>query len=359
MERGWFWLCSIPGLYRKDLKLLMQYFGSPEAVRDASVKELSGLPFLKEEQKKKLICHKNIFLEEDEYHKCRSKGIKFISCENRAYPRCLLQIADYPYGLFVKGQVPGEEERCIAVIGARMCSNYGRNMARELSAKLAVNGIRIVSGLAYGVDGTAQASCLEAGGKSYGVLGSGVDICYPREHFRLYEQLEYQGGIISEYPPGTKALPAHFPLRNRIISGLSDMVVVVEAKKRSGSLITADVALDQGRDVFAFPGRIGDVLSEGCNSLIAQGAGIITDIDVFLEENGIILKKVKKKKNCNIMLAEEENMVYSCLDSRPRSLQGIAEGVKIPVNQVLSAISSLEMKGFAAEVSKNYYVRKK
>lgn len=359
MEREWFWICSLPGFYRKDLKLLLQYFGSPGEVMNAAARELAGIPFLKEEQKKRLLCHRERFEEEMEYHKCRERGIEFISHKHSAYPKRLLQTADYPYGLFVKGKLPEEGDRCIAVVGARMCSNYGRAMARELSVKLAANGVCIISGLAYGVDGIAQSSCLEAGGQSIAVMGCGVDICYPRENRELYEKLPYQGGVISEYPPGTKALPGHFPLRNRIISGMSELVVVVEAKKKSGSLITADIALEQGRDVFVFPGRIGDALSEGCNGLIAQGAGIVTDIDTFLVENGIILKNMKKKKNCNIMLATAENMVYSCLDSRPKDLQRISEEAKMPVNQVMSAISSLQMKEIAEETAKNYYVKKR
>lgn len=358
MEKAWFWFCSIPGIYRRERQYLLEYFKSPEAVWQASAQEIGKLPFLKEGQREKLIAHQKTFLTEQEYHKWRDKGIRFISCENPEYPKKLRAIGDYPYGLFVKGQVPREQERCIAVIGARMCSNYGRNMARELAAKLAQGGVSVVSGLAYGIDACAQEACLEAGGKSYGILGCGADICYPREHGALYAQMALQGGVISEYPPGTKALPFHFPMRNRIISGMAELVVVVEAKKKSGSLITADTALEQGRDVFAFPGRIGDALSAGCNSLIAQGAGIITAVDAFLEENGILSGRMKKNENRNNMLAEAENMVYSCLDSRPKSLQTIAQEADCPVNQVMGAISALLMKGFAQEISKNHYVKK-
>lgn len=358
MEWNWYWLCSIPGFYRWDIRNLLQFFETPDAVRHASEGELSGLPFLKEEQKKQIICHKRSFSEEEEYHKCRQRGIHFISCEQEEYPSRLLQITDYPYGLFVKGNLPGNQERCVAVIGARMCSNYGRSMAREMSGLLAQNGVSVVSGLACGIDGAAHAGCLEQGGKSYGILGSGADICYPRENFRLYEEMsEGRGGIISEYPPGARALPFHFPMRNRIISGLAEIVVIAEAKKKSGSLITADLALEQGREIFAFPGRVGDALSEGCNRLIGQGAGIISDISDFLIENGILDKKVKKKKNCNIVLATAENMVYSCVDSQTRSLQNILEQVDLPVNQVLSALVSLQMKGLISETAKNYYTR--
>lgn len=358
MEWDWYWLCSIPGVYRKDIRNLLQFFGTPDAVRHASAGEVSFLPFLKEEQKKQIICHGRSFSEEEEYHTCRKKGIHFISCEHKDYPSRLLQIPDFPYGLFVKGELPGQQERCIAVIGARMCSNYGRSMARETAGLLAQNGVSVVSGLACGIDGAAHGGCLEQGGRSYGILGSGADICYPKENFGLYEEMSGgRGGIISEYPPGAKALPFHFPMRNRIISGLSEIVVIVEAKKKSGSLITADLALEQGREIFAFPGRVGDVLSEGCNRLIAQGAGIISDISDFLVENGILDKKVKKKRNCNIVLATAENMVYSCVDSQPRNLQSILEETDLPVNQVLSILGGLQMKGLISETAKNYYTR--
>lgn len=357
MEWDWYWLCSIPGFYRRDMKLLLQYFGTPAAVRNASEKEIYKMPFLKEEQKNSLIFHRKSFSAEEEYHKCKRMGIKFISFEQDCYPKNLLQVQDYPYGLYVKGDVPGEQERCISIIGSRMCSNYGREMARELAKNLAENQVSVISGLAYGIDGAAHASCMEHGGRSYGVLGSGVDVCYPRENYELYCNMPGQGGVISEYPPGTRALPSHFPLRNRIISGLSEIVVVVEAKKKSGSLITADLALEQGRDVYVFPGRVGDTLSEGCNRLIAQGAGIITDIDSFLEMNEIVSKKSKKKKKCNIVLATVENMVYSCVDSQPRSLQNISELVNLPVSKVISALGGLQMKGLVSETAKNQYAR--
>lgn len=359
MELEWFWLCSVQGIYRKDMELLLRYFKSPAEVRKASEKELRSLTFLNERLRKRLVNHRFSFEAEKEYHKCQDRGIDFISCGHSAYPRRLLQITDYPYGLFVKGRLPDREERCMAVIGARVCSSYGKNMARELAGLLAENGISVVSGLAYGIDGAAQDACLQAGGRSYGVLGCGADICYPREHLGLYCRMQMQGGVISEYPPGTRALPFHFPLRNRIISGLSETVVVVEAKNKSGSLITADLALEQGRDVYAFPGRLGDALSEGCNRLISQGAGVITGLEDFLKENGVVLKIMKKKKNYNIGLETAENLVYSCVDSQTRSLQSISDEIKMPVNQVMRALCSLQLKGLVEETAKNHYAKKR
>lgn len=357
MEWDWYWICSIPGIYRRDIQYLLQHFGTAGAVRNASVKELTEIPFLKTEQKNSLVYQKMHFSEEEEYHRCKRAGIRFVSFEEDSYPKKLLQIEDYPYGLYVKGELPQEEQRCIAIVGARMCTNYGRQMAQILSARLAEHQVAVISGMAYGIDGISHGTSLEHGGKSYGVLGSGVDICYPREHYELYHQMIKCGGVLSEYPMGTRALPSHFPQRNRIISGMADIIVVVEAKKKSGSLITADLALDQGRDVYVFPGRVGDPLSEGCNRLIAQGAGVISDIDSFLSEIGIADAKMKKKKKTNNVLATAENMVYSCVDSQTRSLQNISDALNMPVSQVISALGSLQMKGLVLETAKNHYTR--
>lgn len=357
MDWNWYWLCSISGLYRRDIRVLVQYFGTAVEVQQASERELAAVPFLKPEQKDRLLFQKKHFSQEEEYHKCSRMGIKFISFEQDSYPKRLLQLEDHPYGLFVKGDLPKEQERCVAIVGSRMCSNYGRSAARTLAAVLAEHQVGVISGLASGIDGVSHGAAMEAGGKTYGVLGSGVDICYPRENFLLYQQMEKQGGVLSEYPVGSRALPSHFPMRNRIISGLADMVIVVEAKKKSGSLITADLALEQGRDVYAFPGRVGDPLSEGCNRLISQGAGIITDLEGFLEEVGICDGKMKKKKKTNIVLATVENLVYSCVDSQARSLQNISEAVNLPVSQVSSALGSLQMKGLISETAKNHYTR--
>lgn len=357
MDWDWYWVCSIPGFYRRDIQCLLKYFGTAGEIRNASAKEIQLIPFLKAEQKNSMLHQKIHFSEEEEYHKCERAGIKFISFEQDSYPKRLLQIEDYPYGLFVKGELPGEEEKCISIVGARMCTNYGREMARTLSGRLAQNQVSVISGLAYGIDGISHSICIEQGGKSYGVMGSGVDICYPREHYELYYEMIRHGGIISEYPIGTRALPMHFPMRNRIISGLSDIIVVVEAKKKSGSLITADLALEQGRDVYVFPGRVGDPLSEGCNRLISQGAGIITDIESFLKEVKIVTKKTKKQKKTNNVLATVEDLVYSCLDSQTQSLQNISDALNMPVYEVISALGSLQTKGLVLETAKNHYTR--
>lgn len=210
--------------------------------------------------------------------------IRVVRREDGAYPARLKEIPGPPGELYVMGSLPGEDRAAVAVIGARDCSEYGRQVAARLGRMLGKNGIQVVSGMARGIDGIAQEAAVEVGGSSFAVLGSGVDICYPTQNRRLYEKLKTAGGILSEYPPGTPVKAWHFPPRNRIVSGLADAVIVVEAREKSGTLITVDMALEQGREVYAVPGRLTDGLSAGCNRLLKLGAGILVDPEEFLEE---------------------------------------------------------------------------
>ena len=210
-------------------------------------------------------------------------GIGFVSVLEEGFPEKLREIPDPPFGIYYKGSMPLENEPAAAIIGARLASGYGREQARRFGRRIGARGISVISGMARGIDGIAQKAALDAGGRSYAVLGCGVDICYPEENRDLYERLQQQGGILSEYPPGMQPIAKLFPPRNRIISGLSDLVLVIEARKRSGTLITVDMALEQGREVYALPGRVSDALSDGCNRLIRQGAGPATCPEDILE----------------------------------------------------------------------------
>jgi len=218
-------------------------------------------------------------------------GIFFSCIIEESFHTRLRFLPDPPFGIYCRGPllppgpppIPGLESPAAAVIGARLASGYGREQARRFSYRMASRGITIISGMARGIDGIAQTAALDAGGRSYAVLGCGVDICYPEENRSLYDRLLQQSGILSEYPPGTPPEARLFPLRNRIISGLADAVLVIEARKKSGTLITVDMALEQGRDVFALPGRVSDSLSDGCNRLIRQGAAPATCPEDLLE----------------------------------------------------------------------------
>lgn len=210
--------------------------------------------------------------------------IRVLLRQDAEYPERLRKIPGPPKELYVLGRVPSEQILTVALIGARDCSEYGRYVAAGLGAALGSRGIQVISGMARGIDGIGQEAALDAGGSSFGVLGCGVDICYPAGNRRIYEKLKLGGGLLSEYPPGTPPLPGHFPPRNRIVSGLADVVVVVEAREKSGTLITVDMALEQGREVYVVPGRMTDPLSAGCNKLLKLGAGLILSTEEFLEE---------------------------------------------------------------------------
>lgn len=356
-EELWFWLCAQQGIYPDMISRLLREFKSIEAIYKADREELYGKGRLKPELASALAERRQKDGFRREYHNCREAGIHFISIAHPDYPARLKEIKGYPYGLFVKGSLPKKDMPAAAIVGGRRCTAYGKNAAQEFARALTGAGVQVVSGLAYGVDGFAQQAALDAGGTSFGVLGCGVDICYPRSHRGLYRELEKRGGLISELPPGSQPLAWHFPMRNRIISGLCDSVIVIEAKEKSGSLITADFALEQGRNIFALPGRMGDEFSAGSNRLIAQGAGILLGPAEFLETLGLKAGECPKSKKNNIGLETNENLVYSCVDLQPKSLQDITKEVMLAVPEAARALAALEIKGLIKEVSKNYYVR--
>jgi DNA processing protein len=272
----------------------------------------------------------------------------------------------------------------VALIGARDCSEYGRNVASRLGFVFGQKGIQVISGMARGIDGISQEAAVDAGGTSYAVLGSGVDVCYPTGNRRLYEKLKVSGGILSEYPPGTKALAHHFPPRNRIVSGLADAVIVVEARAKSGTLITVDMALEQGREVYVVPGRITDDLSVGCNRLVKMGAGLLLDTEEFLDElREIFARRTTEKtdgcpeKKRRRQAPEEKHTpentfqrdfsglppecetVFCALDFYPMPMEKIRE--KLPPqyrdNRLGALLMLLCMNGAAVQVSPGHFCR--
>lgn len=288
------------------------------------------------------------------------EGIRYISRDKKEFPKKLLELHDCPEGIYVKGKLPNPEKKTVAIVGARMCTPYGRAAASNFARVLAANDVQIISGLALGIDGAAHEGALLAGGETFGVLACGVDICYPRANIELYERMKCHGGILSEEPPGYPPLARLFPKRNRIISALSDLVLVVEARKKSGSLITADFAIEQGRDLFAVPGRLEDELSRGCNELIFQGAGIALSPESLLEIMG---KTKEKSDNSNSVmqnvLAREENIVYSCLSLQPKSLEELCREAGLPITAVMEAVMLLQLQGLVKEIGRNRYVKAK
>ena len=203
-----------------------------------------------------LECRKHTDQYRREYERLLKDQIRYITYMDEDYPERLQSFRDKPAGLFVKGRLPDDDTPTVAIVGARNCTSYGRGMAEHLAKELSLAGVSVISGLALGVDGAAHRGCLAAGGETYAVLGCGVNVCYPKENYRLFSEVEAHGGIISEFLPGTQPVSMNFPMRNRIISGLSDAVIITEAREKSGSLITGDLALEQGKEVFAVPGRM-------------------------------------------------------------------------------------------------------
>lgn len=322
-ENRWYsyWLCSIPGVGNRTIERLLTLCESPKAVYYASdeVWEAAGKKKFAEVAK----IHREIWDLEGKYRSMQEAGIRFLLQEDKEYPNRLREIPDAPFALFVMGEVPKEERLSVAVIGARECSEYGRYVAGELGHCLGENGVQVISGMARGIDGISQEAALQAGGVSFGVLGCGVDICYPKQNRKLYDRLLEQGGILSEYVPGTIPRPQNFPPRNRIVSGLADAVVVIEARNKSGTLITVDMALEQGREVYVVPGRITDRLSDGCNKLIKQGAEIFLSPTEFLDE---ILKEDAERRGyaeAEVSVGKEGESV--CQNEERRTESGLIQ----------------------------------
>ena len=285
--------------------------------------------------------------------------IRCITKTSLEYPKKMMQYPSMPAKLYVKGRMPDPDKITVAVIGARMCSPYGRIQAFRYAKELSQAGVQIISGMALGIDSEGHKGALEGKMPTFAVLGSGVDVCYPKTNKKLYERILWEnGGIISECPLGSEPVSWHFPARNRIISALSDAVLVVEAKENSGSLITAGFALEQGKMVYAIPGAVTDTLSRGCHKLIYDGAGIAYCPEIILEELGIGAEKALQtdEKN-NLGLASDLNLVYSCLDLRPKNPDYIVRKTGFSPAQVSNCLVELTLQGLIRESGRHYYVR--
>ena len=293
-----------------------------------------------------------------EYEKMLARGIHFTVAGDTDYPEKLAQIPDAPGALYYVGRLPAADKKTIAVIGARNCTEYGKAVAKEFAAALAQADIQVISGMARGIDGIAQQAAIRAGGYSLAVFGCGVDICYPPENRSLYEELIASGGVCSEYPPGIEPRSVLFPPRNRIISGLCDGVLVIEAKERSGTLITVDMALEQGREVYAVPGRITDPLSRGCNELIRQGAGLAVSPQ---ELTGMAVGE--RRKNAS----ESDDMrgrILKLLDYQPQPVEeikqkydatyGTPESPSVSISLLYYELVGLCADGEAAQIGGSY-----
>lgn len=299
-----------------------------------------------------------------EYDKLVRSGFTGLTWDSADYPELLRHIDDPPPVLYCHGSVRREDKRAVALVGARRADDYGLKTARELAGDLAAEGVTVVSGLARGIDSAAHRGALEAGGRTIAVLGCGLDVVYPPENRRLYQEIAASGAILSEHPPGTRPVAEHFPRRNRIIAGLARVVVIVQAGERSGALITADFALQQGREVMAVPGDIHRACSAGANRLLREGAApvlgaadVLSQMDApWCASGGPGRAGRRPAATARPPLTDAEEKVCSQLARDPRRLEEIARRADITVGAATAALVLLEAKGVARRIPGPYYV---
>ncbi|MCE9527131.1 MAG: DNA-processing protein DprA [Planctomycetales bacterium] len=356
-------LCMVSGVGPRMRKTLLDRFGSAAKVFNAAPSELREVDGVGPKLLRALTAAQREIDVAKEIAYCRENQITLLLESNAAYPRVLKEIHDPPGVLFVRGEVRPTDAMAVAVVGTRHATAYGLAQAERLSTGLAHAGYTIVSGLARGIDAAAHSAAMKAGGRTLAVLGSGVMEIYPPEHEKLAQQVMENGAIISESHPLAPPLTGSFPQRNRIISGMSLGVIVVEASDRSGALITARLAMEQGREVFAVPGRVDNRNSRGCHRLIRDGAKLIETVDDVLEEFGPLVAAAPREDGREIrhpvelQLNEPETAVLTSIGSDPTSIDEVIAASKLEVPQVLSTISVLEMKRLIRRVSGNKVIR--
>lgn len=276
-KKYWIWLSRINGLGSKRKQILLDMYKTPKRIYTLNKEEIVKIKGFSETLAENIVCRKNKEELIKQVELLEKNNIKIITIEDKEYPKILKNIYDYPISLYVKGNIKILNQISIGIIGCRDCSAYGKKVAQYFAYHLANKNINIISGLAKGIDSYAHIGAIKAKGITIGIVGNGLDIVYPKENKYLYDKIvEENGAIISEYPLGIEPAKMNFPARNRIISGMSKQILVIEAKKKSGTLLTVDFALEQGRDVYVVPGNIDELNSVGTNDLIKQGAKIAT-----------------------------------------------------------------------------------
>ena len=381
----WVWLSECRGVSNQTRLALLRHFGSPEDVFYADAGEILLTEGITREQVKALEDH-NLDKADKILADCQRLSLRILTIQDAEYPGRLQNIYDPPCLLYVKGRLPAiDETAAVAVVGTRDCTPYGVACAEKLGYGLASGGAVVVSGLAKGIDAAASRGALRAGGVTVGVVGNGLDVHYPYESRYLYEDIAAAGALLSEYPPGTEPAGSHFPARNRILSGLSLATLVVEAPERSGALITAETALEQGRDVFAVPGPIDAPTSVGCNRLIRDGAGLVSDAwDILREYAGRFPEKLKQDEareqpavlgyqarqksepkpvppsldmKKSDLTDDQLALLRAMSDEEPALVDDLIEQTGIPTRRVLSALTLLEMEQLVTQHSGKRYTR--
>jgi DNA processing protein len=354
-DRYWVGFNIVRGVGPVRLRALLDYFGDVEQAWHAPSRELLSAGLDRRSVESLLAARSALDLDR-ELERVRDAGVHMLTWQSPGYPRLLLEIHDPPPVLYVKGSIVENDAWAVAVVGTRRASSYGREVTRQLTASLARSGVTIVSGMARGIDGEAHRAALEAGGRTIAVLGCGVDIVYPPEHRNLAAEIAAHGALVSDYPLGTKPEGRNFPPRNRIISGLSLGVLVVEAGRRSGAHITADFAGEQGRDVFAVPGSILARGSAGTNRLIQDGAKVVLGPEDILEELNLTMVVEQVEARQVLPANETEAVLLSQLSTEPVHVDELQRQLELPIAQVSSTLALMELKGMVRQVGSMKYV---
>ncbi len=353
--RYWLGFNLVRGIGPVRLRALLNYFGDVRTAWEAPEIALREVGLDRRSLRNLLQVRQQVDLEQV-LRKVEAAGAQVLTWESPTYPLLLQQIPDPPPVLFVKGELTPADEWAVALVGTRKATANGREVARQLAGDLARNGVTVISGLARGIDGIAHRAALEAGGRTIAVLGCGVDQVYPPEHRRLAAEIMEHGALVSDYPLGTRPEGKNFPPRNRIISGLSLGVLIIEAGLRSGALITADFAADQGREVFAVPGNILNPAAAGCNRLLRDGAAVVTEVRDILET--LHLDQLAERQVAREILPTNatEAALLGQLSCDPCHVDALSREAHLPVEAVSSTLVMMELKGMVRQVGPLQYV---
>ena len=357
-------LTLTPGIGPRLLTALLEQFGSADAIRQQRPELLAGVPGISNRLANAILAPDDPGRRERVWRDLQASGGNLLTFDSEQYPSRLREIADAPPLLYVRGCPLPTDDLAIAIVGSRRCTQYGRRQAERLGAALARAGLTVISGLARGIDACAHRGALAAKGRTAAVLATGVTNIYPPEHDELASQISRQGFLLSELPPDQKPRRGVFPQRNRLISGLSLGVIVVEASRNSGALHTARHAMEQGRDVFAVPGPVDSPASEGTHDLIREGATLIRSVDDVLEELGPLTRPVAAEPGISVRDARElslnaqEKEILNCLESELVHVDEILRSVQLDPSRVLSTLTVLEMKRFVRRLPGNHFTRR-
>lgn len=358
---GWVALQMVSGLGNIACKNLLDKFGNPENIFQANISDLMEVDGVRKEVIKKIA--KKEFLAEplEMLKRVEQCGARIITYADPTYPAALKEIYDPPVVLYIKGQDIPLNATFVAVVGSRNPTPYGLKSAEKIGQGLARRGLGVVSGMARGIDSAAHWGCLGGRGFTIGVLGTGIDFIYPRSNKKLMHQIIQKGAVISEFPLGTPPEPKNFPIRNRIISGLSRGVVVVEATRNSGSLITASLALEQGREVFAIPGSIYSFKSTGCHLLLKQGATLIENSDDVLNELGLNYEYTTRRDTFDEIelppMGESEKAIYEMIGDYPIHIDQVARQGNLEPGKASGILTRMELKGLIRQLPGKMFVR--